>query len=232
MRVADVLDHGQVVRDEQISEAELALQVDHQVEHLGLDRDVERGDRLVGDDQLGLQRERAGDADALALAARELVRIIAHLRPAQSDALEQRGHARGPVAAAGDAVHAQRLADDVARRHARIERGERVLEDDLHPPPVGAQLDLAEPRDVLAVERDAAGGRLDQPQHGAAHRRLAAARFADQAERLARRDREAHAVDREDVAGGAPKQSLLDGKVLLEVLHLQHRRNGRGAGRG
>ena len=40
-----------------------------QVEHLRLDRHVERGDRLVADDEVRLQDERAGDADALALAA-------------------------------------------------------------------------------------------------------------------------------------------------------------------
>ena len=49
----------------------------HQVEDLRLDRDVERRDGLVGDDQLRIERERAGEADALALPARELVRIEA-----------------------------------------------------------------------------------------------------------------------------------------------------------
>ena len=49
--------------------AEPRLQVQQQVDDLGLDRDVERRDRLVGDEQLGLDGERAGDADALALAA-------------------------------------------------------------------------------------------------------------------------------------------------------------------
>ena len=78
--VADVLDHREIVRDEQVSEPHLALQVDHQVQDLRLDRDVERRHRLVADDQLRLERERAGDADALALAAGELVRIVVHLR--------------------------------------------------------------------------------------------------------------------------------------------------------
>ena len=86
--VADVLHHGEIVGDEQVGQAELALQVLQQVDDLRLDRDVERGDRLVADDQLGLDRERAGDADALALAAGELVRIALRVlgragRPAQ-----------------------------------------------------------------------------------------------------------------------------------------------------
>ena len=82
--VADVLDHGEIVRDEEVGEAEPRLEVDQQVEDLRLDRDVERRDRLVGDDQLRLERERARDADALALAAGELVRIAARPRPASS----------------------------------------------------------------------------------------------------------------------------------------------------
>jgi hypothetical protein len=58
-----------------------------QLQHLLLHRDVERRDRLVGDQQLGLQRQRAGDADALALAAGELVRIAVErvgIEPTQS----------------------------------------------------------------------------------------------------------------------------------------------------
>ena len=46
--VADVPHDREIVRDEQDREAELALQVAQQVEDLRLDRDVERGDRLVG----------------------------------------------------------------------------------------------------------------------------------------------------------------------------------------
>ena len=46
-----------------------------QTDDLGLDADVERRHRLVEHDQLGLQCQRAGDADALALAAGELVRV-------------------------------------------------------------------------------------------------------------------------------------------------------------
>ena len=110
----------------------LALQVLQQVDHLRLDRDVERRDRLVAHDQLRAERQRAGDADALALAARELVREVGHLRGPQADAVEQRRHLRGALALVGHAVDQQRLADDVARGHARVERRERILEDDLH----------------------------------------------------------------------------------------------------
>ncbi len=186
--VADVLHHGEIVRDEQVSEAELVLQVHHEIEDLRLDRHVERRDRLVADDQARLQRERARDADALALPAGKLVRIVVDMLGAQPDALEDVGDARAAFLGVADAMHAQRLADDVACRHARVERGERVLEDDLHLPAIGAQLRLAEMRDVGAVDLDAARGRLDQAQDRAADCGFAAAGFTDQRERLARAD--------------------------------------------
>ena len=50
-------------------DAEVLLQVQEQVEDLRLNAHVERADRLVGDDELGLAGKRRGDADALALAA-------------------------------------------------------------------------------------------------------------------------------------------------------------------
>jgi hypothetical protein len=50
--VADVLDDRQVVGNEQVGQLELVAQLDEQVEDLGLDRDVEGGDRLVGEGSL------------------------------------------------------------------------------------------------------------------------------------------------------------------------------------
>ena len=75
--VADVAHHGEVVRHHEVGQAELVLEVLEQVDHLRLDRDVEGTHRLVGDDQVGVDREGARDADALSLAARELVGVLA-----------------------------------------------------------------------------------------------------------------------------------------------------------
>ena len=55
----------------------------------------------------------------------------------QPDALEQDARrARGARAGVADAVDDQRLADDLAGRHARVERGVGVLVDHLHAPAV------------------------------------------------------------------------------------------------
>ena len=73
-----------------------------------------------------------------------------------------------------------------------------------------------ERREVAAVEDDLARGRLDQPEQRPPERRLAAARLADQAERLAAADLEVDAVDGLHVADRAPQEPLLDREVLLE----------------
>ena len=67
--VRDVPHDVEVVRDEDVRESEVALQVLQQVEYLRLNRDVQRGDRLVADNQLRVDGERARHADSLALAA-------------------------------------------------------------------------------------------------------------------------------------------------------------------
>ena len=106
-----------------------------QVDDLRLDRDVERRDRLVGDQELGLDDERPGDADALALPAGELVRDSARRSPAAGPTRSQhradplaplrRGSGRGSWTRSG----ADRMLLD---GHARVQRRERVLEDQLH----------------------------------------------------------------------------------------------------
>ena len=84
-----VADHGEVVADEQIGQAELVLQVAHQIEDLRLHGDVERRGRLVADDEFGFRRQRAGDRDALALAAGKFVRIFHAVVGMQPDQRQQ-----------------------------------------------------------------------------------------------------------------------------------------------
>ena len=75
--VAQPGDHAEVVGDQQHDEPEPLLEVGDQVEDLRLDGDVERGGRLVGDQQLRFAGERHRDQHALAHAARHLVRRTA-----------------------------------------------------------------------------------------------------------------------------------------------------------
>ena len=109
------------------------LQRQDQVDDLRLDRDVERADRLVADHQLRPQDHRAGDADALVLAAGEFVRIAVDPGRIEPDLLHDRAHALRALSSRDRSrlERPQRLGDGLADRHARIEAGQRVLEDDL-----------------------------------------------------------------------------------------------------
>ncbi len=112
--VRDLADDREVVGDEDVGQVEVVLEVLQQVEDLRLNRDVERRHRLVADDQLRLQRDRAGDADPLPLAARELVRVAVVVLRVEADAGEQILDATLHVLLG--AVDRVRLADDLARR--------------------------------------------------------------------------------------------------------------------
>src|SRR6056297_886778 len=87
--VADAFDDGDVVADKEKGQAEFALQIEHQVDHLRLDRDVERRDALIRHDQAGLHGERAGDAKALTLSAGEFMRKAQSVFGQQPDLLQQ-----------------------------------------------------------------------------------------------------------------------------------------------
>ena len=73
--VGDAADDAEIVGDEQHAHAEPGADFGQQRQDLGLHRDVERGGRLVRDQQIRLVGERHRDHDALALAAGQLMRI-------------------------------------------------------------------------------------------------------------------------------------------------------------
>jgi hypothetical protein len=219
--VGHVAHHRQVMRDEQVGQAEAALQVLQQVHHLRLDRDIERADRLVAHHQLRLHGQRARDADALALAAAELVRIALRMERREADQAQQFLHPRGTRGGIADAMDLHRLHDRRADAQPRVERGIGILEHHLHAAAQRAKFRLA--RDLDAVEADGAAGGLDQPQHQARGRGLAAAGFADERQRLAARDREGDAIHRAHYAAGAAEQPALHRVVLGKPFYLEQR---------
>src|SRR4051812_7422513 len=201
--VADFGDDAEIVGDQDDGGAAGRLQLAHQLEDLRLQRDIERGGWLVRDQQPRVAGERHRDHDALAHAAGELVRIFVNppLGRWDVDATQQidRPLARTPARAA--AVAQNRLDDLVADREARIERGHRLLKD--HGEPVAAKVAQRLVRrleQVETVEADRAGdlrALLRQQAHDRQRRHaLAAAGFADEAERRAIGDAEIDAVDR------------------------------------
>ena len=74
--VADVVAERQIVRDEEDPEP-ARLEVAEQVEHVDPGRGVEHADDLVGDEVADVEQQRPRDQQALELAARELMRVLA-----------------------------------------------------------------------------------------------------------------------------------------------------------
>jgi hypothetical protein len=93
--LTDVSYHRQVVRDEEVGHTAGTLQILKQVDDLSLNGDVQGAYRFVANDEFGFDRQGASDANALALAAAEFVRVPSDIRGIQSDRLQQ---FRDPVA--------------------------------------------------------------------------------------------------------------------------------------
>ncbi len=227
---ADVGDDAEIVADEDDGGAEFRVERPQKLENLRLDRHVQRGGRLVGDQQRGLVRQAHRQHDALAHPAGILVRIGLHgpLRRRHAHAAQQRHGAlarsrRGEAAMRGHRFH-ELLGD---AQHG-VERGHRVLKDhrDLAAAHV-ADFVLAEPREVAATKDDAAAddarGLVQQPHDGFRADALARAGLADDAERLAGAEVEADAVHRAYRPGVGQEPGA-------QVAHPEQRLSGFGHG--
>ena len=71
--VGNLGDHAHVVRNEEHRHADFLLELGNERKNLGLNRDVERRGRFVGNEELGLAGKRNGNHHALTHAARELM---------------------------------------------------------------------------------------------------------------------------------------------------------------
>ena len=113
-------DHAEVVGDHDDRHAEPLPQVVDELEDLLLDGHVERGRRLVGDEQLGLAGQRHRDHHALPHAAGELVRVLVHPlpRPRHADQVEHLDRPLVGVLLGHLAVQQHRLGDLLCPRCA------------------------------------------------------------------------------------------------------------------
>jgi len=182
--VADLSGHAQVVRDEQHGEVEFLAHVVEQFQDLRLHGDIQGGHGLVGDQQFGLHCQRARDADALPLPARELVGVTVDGPGIESDECHQVLRAVPGLGLRQAEVH-RPLGDRVADAAARIKRPIGILEDDLHALAMPAERAGRQVRDIRVVQIDVAAGRLDQTHDAAGYRRFSGPRLADDPQRLA-----------------------------------------------
>src|SRR5262249_44315997 len=118
----------------------------------------------------------------------------------QADELQDLGDRLARLRPATTVVDRKRLGHDVLDLHPRIERAERILEHRLYRPPIAREAGPREGLRGLAVEEQRARGRPLEEEDEPGQRRLARARLADDPQRLALGDLDAHAVQRPDPA--------------------------------
>ena len=192
------------------------------LQDLALHDDVERGRRLVHHDQLGLERERHRDHDALAHAAGELVRVRAHALAVDADELEQVARAGqglvlrtrscalnmstnwSPTRMTGLSTFIALWKTSETWRQRTRRSSSRLM------------ATRSSPRKRMRPPRDLRR-RLEDLQHGARQRALATARLAGEPERLDRararaRRRPRHARGGR-AAGSRPRGSRAPGAV-------------------
>ena len=189
-------DHAEVVGDDDDRGVELPLEVLQQVEDLGLHGDVERGGRLVGDQQRRVVDQPHRDHRPLPHAAGELVREV--VDPAvglrDADPVEHLDRlAPGVALGRIRVVHQVGLGQLAADLVERVQRRQRVLED--HRDRVAAQLAhpvLGQADDLGAADPDRAGDLADlascRPRIAIDGDRLARSGLAHDAQRLAELD--------------------------------------------
>ena len=160
-----------VVRDEHQRRAAPRRQIEHQVDDRAAGRLVEIAGRLVGDQQRGAGRERAGQRDALLLAARELRGIVAEAvaePDRSSSALARANASRAPASSSGTATFS-----------SAVMVGMRWKDWNTMPmrcPRNRAKRVLAQVAEIDAVDLDLAAVRPLEARHDHQQRRFARAR--------------------------------------------------------
>ena len=178
---------------------------------------IERAERLVHQHDPRSCRQRPGDADALALAARQFMRkAVAMLGAVEPHQIEQLIHPRGNLRRRR-AQQFWRDPDIVGDAHMREQSA--ALE---HIADAAAQSNRIDRAHVLALDRDAAAVGVDQPVRQPQQRGLAGAGAADDGEEFALGD-----IERDVVHG----QNTFRAAAAVEALaDMRKGDQGRGGG--
>ena len=185
------------------------------VEHAGARGRVEVARRLVGEDDGGASGERAGDRDALLLAAGELGRAGASRGRRGRPSRAARSSQAGIDLAAGDPDRQRDVLGRVEHRHEveELEDEAELRAAQLRHPLVGEAGDLG------AVDPDVAAGGLVEAGEQVHQRRLAGAGRADDRGQLTAREVEVDAAQRVDrslaLAEAAREPTAGDDRVAL-----------------
>jgi hypothetical protein len=189
--------------DEQHGRAERLAQRGQDVAHLGAGDLVERGERLVHQQDRRPERQRPDQRHPLLHATRQLVGVGVE-EPRQPDPIEQLDRRHRGGRASGAPVDVEQQAGVGADRPPRQQR--RRLR---HPTDL---LGGASARRGLAIDDDAAGARCRQARDDAQQRRLATAARSEQRDDLTRLDVEIDRCQRFGRAEATGDAGELDGR--------------------
>ena len=221
--VGDAGHDAKVVTDHDHRGVRLPLDGLQQVEYLRLDGDVQRRGRLVRDQQFGLVCDRHRDHDALAHATGQLMREPARDRGrlGQADRIEQ---FRPPASERRRSCHADAAAGTRRPASRRCTWGSARSSDPgtpwrpgcPAPAASGPRWPAAVPSPSRRTEPVTCARRGSRPEKRQREHCLARAGLADDADRLAWRDRQADSPDRLD-------EAVLGRDADREVGHLEQR---------
>ena len=173
--IGQLVNHAQVVTDQDVGQVELAAQVFDQIQNLCLTEHVDGTGGLVQHHQLGIGGQGTGDGNALALAAGKLMGIFVAGILGDTDHGQQLFDTGQTLVFAELFVNIQRLRHDVLDQPAGIQRPVRILEDNLHVLLESVAAALAGFKYIHTFKVHPAVGGFKQVQNGVHQRGLAAA---------------------------------------------------------
>ena len=109
------------MRDEEVGQPILLLQIVEQIEDLGSNGDIQRGHRFIRHDHPGTYCDRPCDHDALALTARKVIREPIVVRGPQAHLIEESEDRLLYPARRRQFLVTERCTQDVANLMSRIE---------------------------------------------------------------------------------------------------------------
>ena len=120
----------------------------------------------------------------------------------------------------------QRLGDDVLHAETRIERGERILKNDLQIATQPAHFAAAGRQQIAAFEMYGAGSGLDQAKDEASQSALAGTGFPYETKRLTGVNVERNVIDRANLSARlAPKRRFAMREHLRQIADFKQRHN-------
>ena len=159
--MADMAHNTQVVGYEEVCDTERVLEVNEEIEYLGLNRDVQSTHGFVCNDEFGLDCKCPGQPYPLSLPAGKFVWIPPVAVGFEPHEFEQFEYAVAPGAFGHQLMHGERFTYHRPDSHSRVERTVRVLEDYLYMPSHFTHGALAHFEEIDVLVESPAGGWFD-----------------------------------------------------------------------